>query len=268
MPPRSTRPRRAPARPHSLHFASSSRTSARCSDGRVGDAEVDQCEALGLPALDLLERAEPALDVDVRRRRDRQHVAGSARCGRRPRRPRRASRRRAGSRRGATRGPGEGKHSSPSDAVADDLDVLLRHGRELAPEDVERVAVEPARARLEPARVDDVRRADLRDVHAAARGARGRASRRRRRGRGGCGRAAGGGRPSSSSPRSARPAFSASMQVDGPAVVEREPVVGLDAGSTPTTRSVWWWRSIGSAGTSIAKVRQLDAVSNRAGLRD
>ena len=54
----------------------------------------------------------------------------------------------------------------PDDAVAGDLDVLLRDGRELAPEDVERVAVEAARARLEPARVDDVRRADLGDVDA------------------------------------------------------------------------------------------------------
>ena len=49
------------------------------------------------------------------------------------------------------------------------MDVRLRHGRELAPQRVEGVAVEPARARLEPRRVDEVRRADLRDVHLQAR---------------------------------------------------------------------------------------------------
>ena len=48
------------------------------------------------------------------------------------------------------------------------MDVLLRHGRELAPEPVEVVAVEPARARLEPRRVDEVRRPDLGDVHLEA----------------------------------------------------------------------------------------------------
>ena len=55
---------------------------------------------------------------------------------------------------------GEAEH-----AVADDVHVRRRHGRELAPERVERVAVEPARAALEPLGLDEVRRADLRDVH-------------------------------------------------------------------------------------------------------
>ena len=54
-------------------------------------------------------------------------------------------------------------------AVADDVHVRLGHRRELAPERVEGVAVEPARAPLEPARVDEVRRPDLRDVHLEAR---------------------------------------------------------------------------------------------------
>ena len=45
-------------------------------------------------------------------------------------------------------------------AVADDVDVLLRHRRELAPERVEGVAVQAARAALEALRVDEVRRAD------------------------------------------------------------------------------------------------------------
>jgi hypothetical protein len=41
--------------------------------------------------------------------------------------------------------------------------VLLRHGRELAEQAIE-LGVQPARARLQPARVGDVGRADLRDV--------------------------------------------------------------------------------------------------------
>ena len=61
--------------------------------------------------------------------------------------------------------PGAREALEPEDVVADDADVLRGHGHELAPEPVERVAVEPARARLEPARIDQVRRADGRDVH-------------------------------------------------------------------------------------------------------
>ena len=53
----------------------------------------------------------------------------------------------------------------PHDLVTDDVDVLGRNRGELAPELVERVAVEPARARLELRRIDDVRGPDLRDVH-------------------------------------------------------------------------------------------------------
>ena len=49
--------------------------------------------------------------------------------------------------------------------LADHVHVRLRDGGELAPQHVERVAVQPACASLEPRRVDEVRRADLRDVH-------------------------------------------------------------------------------------------------------
>jgi hypothetical protein len=42
--------------------------------------------------------------------------------------------------------------------------VRLRHRHELAPQAVEVVAVEPPRAALQPFRVDQVRRADLRNV--------------------------------------------------------------------------------------------------------
>ena len=53
----------------------------------------------------------------------------------------------------------------PEHDVSDDVDVLGRHRHELTPEHVERVAVEPPRARLEPARLDEMRRADRGDVH-------------------------------------------------------------------------------------------------------
>jgi hypothetical protein len=49
--------------------------------------------------------------------------------------------------------------------VPDDLHRLLGNGRKLAPQPVEIVAVEPARAPLEPAGIDEVRRPDLAHVH-------------------------------------------------------------------------------------------------------
>ena len=81
------------------------------------------------------------------------------------------------------------------DVAVGDAHVLLRHRRELAPERVEHLAVEPARRALEPRRVDRCG-ARPRSPRPSARGGGGRASRRRRRGRGGCARAAGGGRRS------------------------------------------------------------------------
>ena len=60
------------------------------------------------------------------------------------------------------------KAFEPDHVSPDDLDVPFRNGGELAPHRVERFAVQPPRARLEPARVDEVGRADLRDVDAQA----------------------------------------------------------------------------------------------------
>ena len=132
--------------------------------GGVGHPEVGHCEALGPAALDLLERAEPPLDVDVRRRRGRQHEPGRHDAD-----PSRVARveRPVGVQVAdvVRRVPGRGEALEPEDAVADDVDVLLRHGRELAEQGIERIGVEPARARLQLARVDDVGRPDLRDVH-------------------------------------------------------------------------------------------------------
>ena len=63
---------------------------------------------------------------------------------------------------------GRGEGLEPEHRAVDRVDVLLRDRRELAPERVERVAVEPARALLEPLGLDEVRRADRRDVHLQA----------------------------------------------------------------------------------------------------
>jgi len=54
----------------------------------------------------------------------------------------------------------EAEHLSP-----DDVDVLSRDGDELAPEPVEVVPVQTARACIEAGRVDKVRRSDLAHVH-------------------------------------------------------------------------------------------------------
>jgi hypothetical protein len=52
------------------------------------------------------------------------------------------------------------------DAVPDDLHGILRHRRELTPEPVEVVPVEPTGAAFEAAGIDEVRRADLAHVNA------------------------------------------------------------------------------------------------------
>jgi pimeloyl-ACP methyl ester carboxylesterase len=51
----------------------------------------------------------------------------------------------------------------PEHVALSDAHVLRGHGGELTPEHVERLAVEPTRGALEARRVDEVRRADLRD---------------------------------------------------------------------------------------------------------
>ena len=51
------------------------------------------------------------------------------------------------------------------DATAYGMHVLFGHRRQLPPEVVERIAVQPSRARFEPAWIDEVGRADGRDVH-------------------------------------------------------------------------------------------------------
>ena len=114
----------------------------------VREAEVDQRELLGSAPLDLLERAVPTLDVDVGRRRRRQH------------RPARLDpysgcvarvERRAVEVADVVGGmAGRGEDLETRDAVGRDADVALGYGCKLAPELIERVPVQLARAPLEP----------------------------------------------------------------------------------------------------------------------
>ena len=132
------------------------------------DAEVDQRQSLGCAPLDLVERPLPGLEVDLGRRRRRQHeLARPDPYAGRVARVERALAVEVADVMARVAGAREGRE--PERLVADDVDVLARHRRELAPEPVEVVAVEPPRAALEPARVDEVRRADLGDVHLQAR---------------------------------------------------------------------------------------------------
>ena len=130
----------------------------------VGDAEVDQRKPLRVAALDLVEGRVPGLEVDLRRRRGWEDEPGGldADAGRVARVERAVAVQVADVVRGVARG---GEAFEPEHLGADDADVLLRHRCELAPERVELLAVEPARASLEPLGVDEVRRADLRYVH-------------------------------------------------------------------------------------------------------
>ncbi len=99
-------------RPTTPRCAAAGRPDVPC--GIVRDAEMDQREALGRAALDLVDRREPAVAVELGRRRGREDELArlDADAGRV-----------AGverpvavevSRRGAGRGPGDGKHSRPS----------------------------------------------------------------------------------------------------------------------------------------------------------
>ena len=128
------------------------------------DAEVDQRQALRIAPLELVQRPVPGFEVDVGRRRGREHELArfDANAGRVARIERAVAIEVADV---VVRVAGARNRRKAEGLVADDVDVLARDGGELAPEPVEVVAVEPSRAALEPARVDEVRRADLGDVH-------------------------------------------------------------------------------------------------------
>ena len=149
------------------------------------DAEMDQREPLGSAAADLVERRLPGLDVGVgRRRRRHDRAAGQDAHAARV----------AGVERAVgvevadvvRRVTGRGEGVEADDGAIERVDVLLGHRRELAPERVERVAVQPACAPLQSfrARRGAARRSERRAP--AGRGACARARPRRPRGRGGC----------------------------------------------------------------------------------
>src|SRR5688572_10685112 len=127
----------------------------------AGEAEVDQRQLLRRAAFDLLERAIPPLHVDVRRRRRRQH--DPARLDPDSGRVARIERRAVEVADVVRRVPRRREDLEPGDPIACDADVRLGHRRQLSPELVERVAVEPPCAPLEPRVVDEMRRTDLRD---------------------------------------------------------------------------------------------------------
>src|SRR4051812_28109757 len=130
----------------------------------VGDAEVDQREPLRPAVLDLVERPIPGPEVDLGRRGRREHERArlDSHAGGIARIERAVAVEVTDVVAGVPRA-GEGREAER--LLAHRMDVRLWHRRELAPEPVEVVAVESTRASLETAGVDQVRRADLRDVH-------------------------------------------------------------------------------------------------------
>ena len=129
----------------------------------VEDAVVDERQPPRRASLDLVDRPLPRVEVDLRRWRrcEDEPARGDSDPGRvavveRPVLVLVRDLVRGVARRRETR--------EADDVVADDANVRLRHGLELAPELVEGFTVQPPRARLEPGRVDEVRRADLGDV--------------------------------------------------------------------------------------------------------
>src|SRR5262245_9491369 len=125
----------------------------------LGDAEVDQREPFGLTASELGDRRAPGLDVQVGRRRGREHgpCRGDPHAGgvARIERPVGAHEADVVARVARRREALEPDHLRP-----DDVDVGLGHGHDLAPEPLEVRPVQPARARDQLPRVDEVRRAD------------------------------------------------------------------------------------------------------------
>ncbi len=130
----------------------------------VRDPEVGQRQATGRASLQLVEGALPPVQVDLRRRRRREdEPAGSdPDACRIPRIERPVLVEVRHMVRGVTR---SWEALEPDHPLPDEADVLLRYRRELAPQRVERVAVQPPGACLEPRRVDEVRGADSGDVH-------------------------------------------------------------------------------------------------------
>jgi hypothetical protein len=130
----------------------------------LDDTEVDEREPVRVAPFDFLERLLPEIEVELRRRRRRQH--GAAWLDADARRVARIERPVAVEVGDVVRRvPGRREAIEAEDVFADDVHVLLRYRREFAPERVERVAVQPSRASFEALGRDQVRCPDLRDVH-------------------------------------------------------------------------------------------------------
>src|SRR5919201_5002625 len=132
--------------------------------GVLGDAEVDQREPLRCPAVDLADGRFPPGHVGLgrgRRREDR-----PARLDSYPGGVARVQRAVAVEVADVVRGvAGRWEALEPDHLRSGRVDVRLRHRRQLTPELVERVAVEPPGAPLQAGRIDEMWGADLRDVH-------------------------------------------------------------------------------------------------------
>src|SRR5215213_5199428 len=122
-----------------------------------GDTEVDEGQPLGFATLDVVEGREPRVQIELRRWRGRQHRSVRLNAD---------ARGIAGEQRAIrieiahvmTRVARRRKTVETEDTFVHDAHVLLRNGNELAPEVVEAVAIEPARARFQSRRIDEVRR--------------------------------------------------------------------------------------------------------------
>jgi len=125
---------------------------------------VDQREPVRVASLEVLDRALPLLEVEIRRGRWRQN--GSAGVDANTRGVARIERPVAVEVGDVMRRVARGRKAREAeDAVAHDVHVVARHRSELTPERVECVAVEPACAALQSLGVNQVRRADLGDVY-------------------------------------------------------------------------------------------------------
>jgi hypothetical protein len=129
----------------------------------VGEPEVDEGQAAGCAAFELVDRAIPGLEVELRGwgGRGDEVVRLDPHSGRVAGIERAVSGEVGDVVTGVSRG---GECGQAERLVADCVDVRFGDRGQLSPQVVERGAVEASRAALEPGRVDQVRRADLGDV--------------------------------------------------------------------------------------------------------
>ena len=125
---------------------------------------MDEGQPARQAPFDLRDRLQPLVELELGRRARGQHESpGQDPHARGVSRVQRAV---AVEVRDVMRGMARGREAlEPDDALADDVHVFLRDGCKLSPECVERGPVQPARARLELARIDEVRGPDLGHVH-------------------------------------------------------------------------------------------------------